>query len=170
VNWWHEALFDTCSLITLDKMRQDHPEIMEHFTTVLAIEPCLSADQMRIDYSTRLRPIIQIVDLPSPSETSQILLNAHLSISLAQVDQLIYAAAIHYKRSVVTADKLLAKALITAGRRVENMALILKELLLNRSIAESVCGAILVDLAKRQDFILPANDLTCSSLKKYRFP
>ena len=36
--WWDNALYDTCSLITLDKLLLDRPERAYHFRHVLAIE------------------------------------------------------------------------------------------------------------------------------------
>jgi hypothetical protein len=45
--WWTNALYDTCSLITLDKILLDHPEIEAHVQPILSIEPCFQADQLR---------------------------------------------------------------------------------------------------------------------------
>jgi len=45
--WWDNALYDTCSLITLDKLLLDHPELAHHFRHVVALEASFSADQLR---------------------------------------------------------------------------------------------------------------------------
>ncbi len=38
MSWWSNALYDTCSLITLDKMFLDHPEMEDHFQGIMALE------------------------------------------------------------------------------------------------------------------------------------
>jgi len=36
--WWDNALYDTCSLITLDKLLLDHPELAHYSRHVVALE------------------------------------------------------------------------------------------------------------------------------------
>jgi predicted nuclease of predicted toxin-antitoxin system len=170
VNWWDKALFDTCSLITLDKINLDHPEIMKHFETVRVIEPSLSSDNLYLATAERLRKFVHPIELPSVTVIAEILQHAQLSCSIAQVDQLIYAVAIHGSYAVVTADKDLAETMIKKGLHVGNMAIILHELFLDNKLKENQCNTIINDLAKRSDYILPPHDLSCHALKKFRFP
>jgi hypothetical protein len=47
--WWNNALYDTCSLITLDKMLLDYPEMEQHFQGILTLEASFWTDQLRRD-------------------------------------------------------------------------------------------------------------------------
>ncbi len=53
--WWDNALYDTCSLITLDKLLLDHPELAHYFRHVVALEASFSADQLREATAQRMR-------------------------------------------------------------------------------------------------------------------
>jgi hypothetical protein len=51
------------------------------------------------------------------------------------------------------------------------MALILKTLVMTYGLAITACEAILADLVKRHDFLLPANaPQTWATLQSYAFP
>jgi len=170
MSWWSDALYDTCSLITLDKILLDHVEIAAHFPSILALEKSLSGDQMREDTATRVRGRANIQDLPTVSELATILAAANLPKSLADADQLIYATAVHHKLRVVTGDKGLAKKLRQAKCRVGNVALVLQELVVTKAIAEGACETILNDLVVRSDIILGKEPPTWKSLQKHTFP
>jgi hypothetical protein len=73
--------------------------------------------------------------------------------------------------TVVTGDIRLARALTRHGQYVGNMALILKTLVTTHGLAITACEAILADLVKRHDFILPADaPQTWATLQSYAFP
>ena len=63
--WWTNALYDTCSLITLDKILLDHAEMGAHFQPLLSIEPCFRADQLRQEITVRMQPRVTYLDMPS---------------------------------------------------------------------------------------------------------
>lgn len=47
MSWWKTAIYDTCSLITLDKLLQERRSLSRYFPKkLLALEVSLSADQM----------------------------------------------------------------------------------------------------------------------------
>jgi hypothetical protein len=81
--WWTNALYDTCSLITLDKILLDHAEMGAHFQPLLSIEPCFRADQLRQEITARMQPRVTYLDMPSVSELTRILTTAKLSKALA---------------------------------------------------------------------------------------
>jgi hypothetical protein len=65
--WWDNSLYDTCSLITVDKLLLDHPELAHHFPHVLAIEASFSADQLRETTAQRMRQRVTLSALPTVS-------------------------------------------------------------------------------------------------------
>ena len=169
--WWTNALYDTCSLITPDKILLDHPEIEAHVQPILSIEPCFQADQLRQETAARMQSRVDYLDMPDVPELTRILATAQLSKAIAQVDTFIYATAVHYQYTVITGDKRLAQALVRECLRVGNVALMLKTLVSNQVVSETACNAILADLVTRHDFILPPNRLqTWATLRRYTFP
>ena len=126
--WWDNALYDTCSLITLDKLLLDHPELAPHFRHVVALEASFSADQLRETTAQRMRPRVTLAAMPRASEVARMLATAGLPRALAAVDRLVYVTAVHQGMTVVTGDRRLARALTRHRQHVGNMALILKTL------------------------------------------
>ena len=108
--------------------------------------------------------------MPPPHILAVIIQKNALSRKLANVDVMVFATAVHYQYPVITGDSNLAKAVKKIKQPVGNIALILKELLQNKLISEPLCQSILDDLAKRNDYILSIDDITCNALKKYQFP
>ncbi len=103
--------------------------------------------------------------------TAQILKTAGLSVSLSEVDKLVYVTAVHFQDTVVTGDKPLARAVTRSGLRAGNIALILKALVGQRVLTVRECDEVLGNLAARKDFILPAwQAQTWDTLKTYTFP
>lgn len=59
MDWWNQAIFDTCSVITLDKIRQIDPKIGKCFPkTIRVIDATFAEDQLREDTVNRMRPIV----------------------------------------------------------------------------------------------------------------
>lgn len=143
----------------------------DHFQGVLTIEASLWADQLRKDTAARMQPRVTYLDIPAVPKLTEILAGARLPRSLTQVDKLIYAAAVHHKLTVVTGDKDLAKAIARKGLYAGNTALVLKALVINGELIEAECNAILADLARRHDYILPQkHPQTWATLQHYAFP
>lgn len=169
--WWNDALYDTCSLITLDKIFQDHPEMETHFRMVLALEASFRSDQLRKATASRMQPRVTYLDAPALPDLRNILAAAHLPKVLAQVDKLIFATAVHHGLKIVTGDKRLAQAVAQKGLHVGNIALALKTLVVSRVLSTAECNAILADLVKRRDYLLPRNHpQTWTTLRCYTFP
>jgi hypothetical protein len=169
--WWDRAIYDTCSLITLDKLLLDRPALEVHFREVLAIEASFSTDQLWETTATRMFPRVTYVDMPSASDLARILTAGNLSKALTQVDKLVFATAVHHGLPVVTGDKRLARAVAQEGLCAGNVAFILRTLVEDHVLSEATCDAILADLTKRGDFILPQNrPQTWATLRHYTFP
>ena len=97
MSWWETALYDTCSLITLDKLLQDAPSLSKFFPQkVWALEESFNADQMRVETSERLKERTKFYSLPSLAKLANLLLSPGLSKSLADVDKLGYARAVQF--------------------------------------------------------------------------
>lgn len=126
---WNDALYDTCSLITLGKVLLSHAEARPRFSSVWAIEESFSPARMRPQTAVVLRATIQLCSLPPLAELTRILLASCLPTTVAEVDRLTYAAAVHHRHHVVTADKNLAEALAKKRIRVENMDEVVEELI-----------------------------------------
>ncbi len=171
MNWWKVALYDTCSLITVDKLLLERAGLAKHFpTSILALEESFTADQLRAETAERMRERVTLCSLPTPAELSRVLSSTGLSTALAAVDKLVYAAAVHHNRAVVTADKRLAKALQKKGLPVGNVALILRELVLARKLTAKGCEKLLLGLASRKDLLLGTPTPSWRDLRKYSFP
>jgi hypothetical protein len=171
MNWWNQALFDTCSVITLDKLRQEEPMLARHFSaSIRVILATFSEDQLNEDTSGRMRPILTLQEIPSNEELAKFLKKFNPSIALSDVDKLVLATAVLNKLAVVTADRQLGKAVVAAGLQVANMALILKELVNTKKLSQSHCEKLLIALARRNDLILGTKTPTWPDLKKHRFP
>jgi hypothetical protein len=171
MSWWTTALHDTCSLITLDKLLLESPDLSAHFPPgFLAIEESFTADQMRAETVGRMRGMATLQALPSPSDLAAVLKGARLSRALAAVDLLVYATAVHSRVALVTADKRLARAVHAKGLKVGNIAVILKELVVGRRLTQRACEELLLGLATRKDLILGIPNPTWDDLKDYRFP
>lgn len=171
MGWWKTALFDTCSLITLDRLILERKSITTHFPkTILALEESFTKDQLHAETVERMRVRVTTQPLPSPTDLSAILATHQLSRALASVDTLVYAAAVHENLSVVTGDRQLAKALVKAGVQVANMALLLQELVSQKKLTESSCENLLKALARQNDLILGTREPSWSNLKSHKFP
>ena len=171
MNWWTTALYDTCSLITLDKLLLERPAFARFFPKrVLALEQSLSADQLRKETVERMLDRVTLQELPAPSVLKAILSSAALPNALAKVDTLIYATAVDSGLSVVTGDRQLGRAVQNAGLQVGNMAMILRELVHTKKLAASGCERLLKALAARNDLLLGTTSPTWQDLEAHTFP
>ncbi len=118
-----------------------------------------------------MQPRVTPLDMPAAPDLSIILSAADLPKALAQVDKLVFAAAVLSKLTVVTRDTRLARAVTQQGLHVGNIALVLKTLVTSQVLSATTCNSILADLAQRQDFILsPNHPQTWTTLRRYSFP
>lgn len=171
MSWWKTALYDTCSLITLDKLLQERATLSRLFPKkILGLEESFSVEQMWQDIAARIKPRVAICSLPPPTDLATLLSSAGLSKALSDVDKLVFATAVHFGYGVVTGDKPLAKALQVRGVDVGNMALILRELVTTRKLKASIAGELLQRLAGRKDYLLGIPNPTWHDLEKYTFP
>ena len=171
MSWWKTALFDTCSLITLDKLLLDRPSLSRQLPSgILALGESFTTDQMREETSERMRERVTLQELPSTADLAALLSAAKLSRALATVDTLVYATAVHARLPVVTGDKRLARAVAGQGLHVGNVAVILKELVAAKRLTEKPCVKVLVALALRKDFLIGIPNPTWDDLRDYEFP
>jgi hypothetical protein len=170
MSWWKTALYDTCSLITLDKLLVERAALAKHFSsTILALEESFTSDQLREETAERMRPRVSLHPLPTLAQLASLLASAKLSKALSQVDQLVYATAVQGRLSVVTADIRLAKALRAEKIQVGNMALILRELVLTKKLTTAGCEKLLLSLASRKDYLLGMPTPCWEDLRDYKF-
>lgn len=169
--WWRKALYDTCSLITLDKLLLERAALVRHFPkSILALEESFCGDQLRKATARRMKGRVTIHELPTTTELTRILSSARLPKGLAEVDTLVYATAVHYGLSVVTADRQLGRVIRDMGLQVTNMALILRDLVRSKKLAASGCERLLRGLAERNDLVLGTPSPTWAELQKHTFP
>lgn len=171
MSWWKTALYDTCSIITLDKLLLERASLARHFpTSIAALEESFTADQLREETAERMRERMTYCALPSTADLTEILTSASLSKKFAKVDTLVYAAAVHQQLAVVTADKRLAKALQEVELQVGNLAIVLRELVVAKKLTKKACEKLLVGLAGRKDFLLGTPKPMWADLRDYSFP
>ena len=165
--WWHNALYDTCSIITVDKMLLDDPTLARFFPSMATVEPCLDKDNLRADVAGRMRPRVTLVEMPAIADILR--LTAGLPKSLSETDRVLYATSVHANRPVVTGDVALAKALQVAKIAVGNIATVIKELVHSRHLSPADCDRILAALDTRKDAVI-SRPQTWARLKNYDFP
>ena len=171
MSWWKTALYDTCSLITLDKLLLERAALARHFSTsIMALEESFTVDQLREETAKRMRTRVTMCPLPTPAQLASLLASPRLSKALAQVDRLVYATAVQGRLAVVTADTRLAKALRAKKIRVGNTALILQELVFTKKLSETGCEKLLVGLASHKDYLLGTPTPCWADLRDYSFP
>ena len=171
MTWWKSALYDTCSLITLDKLLLERPTIERHFPRrILALEKSFSADQMRVATVKRMKKKVTIQELPSPTDLATVYSSVSLSVALAEVDKLVCATAIHFGLSVVTGDRRLGRTLRDQGLQVTDMVSILRELAETGKITQKGCVRLLKGLAKRHDLLLGKESPTWEDIESHKFP
>ena len=96
MSWWKKALYDTCSLITLDKLLLQRAAIARHFSSsIMALEESFTADQLREETAKRMRTRVTLCPLPTPAQVASLLASAKLPTAFSEVDRLIYATAVH---------------------------------------------------------------------------
>lgn len=170
MSWWMKGIYDTCSLITIDKLLREKQSLSRHFPKkLLALEVSLSADQMYEETAERMRGLVEICPPPPMAKLASLLSTAALSKSLSQVDILVFATAVHAGLTVVTGDLRLAKMARQHNLEVGNLALILRELVLTEKLTPSEAESLLQGLADRKDFLLGIPNPTWSDLKEYTF-
>lgn len=170
MSWWKSAIYDTCSLITLDKLLLERRSLSRYFPKkVLALEVSLSADQMYPETAERVSEFVEVCPPPPLTELAHLLTKSNLPKSLSDVDKLVFATAVHAELGVVTGDIRLAKAVQQRGLEVGNMAVILQELVRSKKLLSSVVEKLLRGLANRKDYLLGIPEPTWHDLKDYKF-
>ena len=171
MNWWKRSLYDTCSLITLDKLLLERPALSRHFPrSILALEVSLSPDQVGTNTLERMSERVTKYPLPDRAVLALIFSRVRLTPALTTADSLIYATAVHHRLSVVTGDHQLARAIRDADLTAANMSLILRELVHSGKLSISGCERLMVALANRGSFILGTPAPTWNDLLNHRFP
>ena len=83
MSWWTTALYDTCSIITLDKLLLERAGISRHFASgFLALDESFTADQMRTETVARMRGRATTQVLPPAAELAELLRMARLPHAL----------------------------------------------------------------------------------------
>ena len=171
MSWWKTALYDTCSLLTLDKLLLESPGLSRQFTkNALALDESFAPQQMSEETAERLRQQVVLRPLPSQADVARLLSSVRLSDALSDHDKLIFATAAHSKLAVVTSDRRLARAIQRKKLAVGNMALVLKNLVELRKLGKRACEKLMQNLANRQDYLLRIPNPTWNDLKSYTFP
>ena len=171
-NWWDDALWDTCSLITLDLLVQWDEGFRLRIGAPHYVPYSLSHDDLRPETAERLRTIVgAAVAPPDPLTAIGIVRRAGLGPSVAEVDRAVFVTAVHHALNVVTADKQLARALVARGRQVASVAIILKELVAGSALTTQACDSALAYLVSQQEFLLPPDGPQgWAGLRNHRFP
>lgn len=171
MSWWTTALYDTCSLITLDKLLLERPGLSRLFPkTVLALEESFSLGQMREVTAERLRGRVTLCPLPSPTDLTNLWSLSGLSKTHSDADRIVLACAVYSRIAVVTGDRRLAQAVHRRKLVAGNMALVLRELVETKKLAKRACEKVLLGLAIRHDYLLGIPNPMWGDLKDYSFP
>jgi hypothetical protein len=171
MSWWKTAIYDTCSLITLDKLIQGRPSLTRSLPKkILALEVSFSAEQMLEETSKRMKARTEFFSLPSPTELANLLLTSGLPKTLSDVNKLIYATSVRSEIAVVTRDRGLARAIQQRKLNVGNVGSILRDLVETKKLRSTAAESMLIDLAARKDYLLGIPNPTWDRLKDYTFP
>jgi hypothetical protein len=171
MSWWTTALYDPCSIITLDKLFLEQASLARHFPAcILALEESFTAGQLRQETADRMRERMTLCPLPTLADLKDCLPSIQCCRALARIDQLVFAAAVHHQHAVVTANRWLARAIKSQGLQVGNLALVLRELVIAEKLKRKACEQLLVALATRKDYLLGTPTPTWAELKEHVFP
>ena len=140
------------------------------FPSPRTIPQVLDSDGLREETRVWFGERISLVEAPDHITLATILLKAGLPRSLAGMDSLLYATAVHHGMKIMTGDRLLARHLGSSGLLAGNVALALKDLTSSEEISVLKCEQILLHLYERHEFILGNLEPTWSSLDCYSFP
>lgn len=124
---WKNALYDTLSLIVLDGVFERKSGVVGRLPGILAVEESFLPCYMRADIALRMRSRSEVLRLPGPQIVSTILRQTRLPASVAEIDTLVFAAAVHYQVAVVTSDERLEEVLRAARVAVNHIAVFLHE-------------------------------------------
>ena len=167
MSWWQTALYDTCSLIVLDKMLTDRPSLRRHFPpSIRAIEASFASNQMKPATAKRINKLVTLQPLPTSLDA---LCDGSLPISICRTEKLIFVTASHFHLSVVTMDRVFAVAVDSAGLRCTDLATIIRELVTTKKLTSQNCEQLLINLANNGMPILGARVHSWSTLQKHRF-
>lgn len=170
MTWWKKSLFDTCSLVTLNKLLLERQALGRHFPrSILALSRSFSSDQLRQETVQLLKHRVTIQELPSSREIERTLLSAGLPKTLADVDYLYYATAVHFGLSVITNNRQLGLAISKTGLQVADMAFVLRNLVKSKRLTTRACECLLRGLVRRNDFLLGTPSPTWALLEKHVF-
>src|SRR5947209_6676492 len=162
MSWWNEALYDTCSLVGLDAVLQDHAGVRPHFPAVLAVQASLAAGHVRKETAARIAQFARLCSLPPVKELSRILSLGRLPLALADVDRLVYATAVYHRHPVVTGDGSLAVALAKSRLRAGGLASVLKEMSQDGALSQADYAEIAAGLATRRGLLARGVILTAA--------
>ena len=171
MSWWKTAIYDTCSLITIDKICSEGVQFENLFpSSLLALEASFSDDGMYQTTAERMRSRVKFVELPPLHDFERILNGASLPLSLSEVDRSLFATCLHTNLPVVTGDRQLAKAITQNGLAVGDVPTILKDLVRARKLSQSGVMALIQKLAKKREFILRVPNPNIEDLRRHSFP
>jgi hypothetical protein len=149
MSWWNEALYDTCSLVTLDAVLRDHAEVRPYFPAVLAVQASLATGHVRKETAAQIAQFARLCSLPPVKELNRILSVGRLPLALADVDRLIYAVAVYHRHHVITGNENLTVALAKCRLRAGTLARALKELASKGVLSQPRHDQIVAALAAR---------------------
>lgn len=124
---WKNALYDTLSLIVLDGIFERQSGTAGRLPGILAVEESFLPCYMRAEVAERMRSRSEVLRLPSLLVVSDILRQAQLPNSIADIDRLVFATAVHYGVAVVTGDGCLEEVLQAARVPVSQLTRLLQQ-------------------------------------------
>ncbi len=124
---WKTALYDTLSLVMLDEIFQRDSGVSGRLPGIFAVEASFLPTHMRVQTAERMKSRSEILHLPGFGIVSGILRDARLPITMAEIDRLVFAAAVHYEVAVVTGDERFEGALRSAQVPVSHLTAFLRK-------------------------------------------
>ena len=125
---WKTALYDTLSLIVILTGSSSGTPAWPRGCPVSSPSRRASCPvTCGADIALRMRSRSEVLRLPGPQIVSTILRQTRLPASVAEIDTLVFAAAVHYQVAVVTSDERLEEVLRAARVAVNHIAVFLHE-------------------------------------------
>lgn len=171
MTWWKKALYDTCSLLTLDHLFPDHQFLGKLFPrSIRALEQSFDTSQLRPKTAVRIQARVSLCPLPPASTLQKLISSRRLPCSLAALDKLLFAAAVHNELSVVTASRQLAIVVQKKGLKVGCVATILRECVESKQLSRKSCESVLLAFGGRHNCLLGIPGPKWKDLREYEFP
>lgn len=137
---WKKSLFDTCSLVAVDRLLRGRHGLSRHLPKrIRSLDESLQPAQLSSETAERLRKRTDLLSAPSPQAFIRILRDAKFTAAASDYERQMFAAAVHHDLPVVTGERELSEELRNYGREAASFVGVLWTLASTGQITQPQC-------------------------------